>query len=250
MRNAVCTVPAMALVPRPFGASPNQLPVVSDSPLRRCTFRRVTAVQATAAKPAGYEVACMFPDRQRPCRSATSIAPGRSAPRAPIRASSAPTRTKDRARKAPARRSVSRVLSRPCGAGTVIHLRRRLPDVFSGRPESEATPLLPDLRPTALLFGLAPGRACPFHPAPFGFPNAAGSSLWRWSSPLGGRVLPATLRRGARTFLVSINGFPMGHATVRPSRWPDRFYIWVRARPHSRHTRDRSRWGERWQRQA
>src|SRR6187551_2468377 len=50
-------------------------------------------------------------------------------------------------------------------AGTVIHLRRRLPDVFSGRPESEATPLPPDRSPTALLFGLAPGRACPFHPA-------------------------------------------------------------------------------------
>ncbi len=29
------------------------------------------------------------------------------------------------------------------------------------------------------------------------------SSLWRWSSPRGGRALPATLRRGARTFLVT-----------------------------------------------
>src|SRR5687768_236837 len=50
-------------------------------------------------------------------------------------------------------------------SGTVIHLRRRLPDVSSGRPESGATPPPPDLRPTALLFGLAPGRACPFHSA-------------------------------------------------------------------------------------
>lgn len=56
----------MALVPRPFGASPNQLPVVSGQPLRRCTFRRITAVQATATKSAGYEVACMFPDRRTP----------------------------------------------------------------------------------------------------------------------------------------------------------------------------------------
>ncbi len=62
----VYTFPAMALVPRPFGAAPNQLPVVGSAPLRRCTFRRVTAVQATAVKPAGYEVACMFPDRKRP----------------------------------------------------------------------------------------------------------------------------------------------------------------------------------------
>ncbi len=56
----------MALVPRPFGASASQLPVVSSDPLRRCTFRRVTAVHATTSRPAGYEVACMFPDRQRP----------------------------------------------------------------------------------------------------------------------------------------------------------------------------------------
>jgi len=55
----------MALVPRPFAASANQLPVVSSEPLRLCTFRRITAVQATAEKPAGYEVACMFPDRKR-----------------------------------------------------------------------------------------------------------------------------------------------------------------------------------------
>jgi len=55
----------MALVPRPFGASPKQLPVVSGTPLRRCTYRRVTAVAASGGQPAGYEVACMFPDRRR-----------------------------------------------------------------------------------------------------------------------------------------------------------------------------------------
>ena len=55
----------MALVPRPFGASTKQLPVVSGTPLRRCTYRRITAVAAAGNQPAGYEVACMFPDRRR-----------------------------------------------------------------------------------------------------------------------------------------------------------------------------------------
>lgn len=64
----------------------------------------------------------------------------------------------------------------------------------------------------ALLFGLAPGRACPFHPARRPGPRAD-SSLLRWSSPRGGRVLPATLRRGARTFLAPC-GRPPG---PRPS---------------------------------
>jgi len=56
----------MALTPRPFGASTRQLPVVSSEPLRRCTFRRITAHEATASTAAGYDVACMFPDRSRP----------------------------------------------------------------------------------------------------------------------------------------------------------------------------------------
>src|SRR5207237_3456442 len=37
-----------------------------------------------------------------------------------------------------------------------------------------------------------------------------GSSLWHWSSPHGGRALPATLRCGARTFL--------GPLRFRPAR--------------------------------
>ena len=61
----IYTVAPMALVPRPFGASPNQLPVVSGDPLRRCTFRRIDAVAATANRPAGYNVSCMFPDRHK-----------------------------------------------------------------------------------------------------------------------------------------------------------------------------------------
>jgi hypothetical protein len=56
----------MALMPRPFAASPNQLPVVSSAPLRRCTFRRVTAVGGRASEPTAYQVACMFPDRRQP----------------------------------------------------------------------------------------------------------------------------------------------------------------------------------------
>jgi hypothetical protein len=55
----------MAITARPFGASAKQLPVVSSEPLRRCTFRRVTTVAATASEAARYEVACMFPDRSR-----------------------------------------------------------------------------------------------------------------------------------------------------------------------------------------
>jgi len=35
-------------------------------------------------------------------------------------------------------------------------------------------------------------------------PEGPASSLWHWSSPHGGRALPATLRWGARTFLTPI----------------------------------------------
>src|SRR4029078_2161739 len=93
-------------------------------------------------------------------------------------------------------------------------------------------PLASNFRPTAPLFGLAPGRACPFHSDPPSL--AVGSSLWRWSSPLGGRELPATLRRGARTFLVSVTACADGtrdHPTIslahrfspRPTSQPWRF---------------------------
>jgi hypothetical protein len=54
----------MALMPRPFGAqrSPVEAPT---TPLRRCTFRKVTAVQASPRDLPMYEVACMFPDRRK-----------------------------------------------------------------------------------------------------------------------------------------------------------------------------------------
>jgi len=58
---------------------------------------------------------------------------------------------------------------------------------------------VPANRVVALLFGLAPGRACRVS-----LRLSPASSLWRWSSPRGGRALPATLRWGARTFLTPI----------------------------------------------
>ncbi len=63
----------------------------------------------------------------------------------------------------PVRWPVSRVLSRD--AGMVIHLGRRLPDASCSRPEGGATHPCAACATRALLFGLAPGRACPFHPA-------------------------------------------------------------------------------------
>ena len=45
------------------------------------------------------------------------------------------------------------------------------------------------------------------------------SSLWHWSSPHGGRALPATLRCGARTFLTPHDGSPhRRRAAIRPPR--------------------------------
>src|SRR6187551_2554318 len=48
-----------------------------------------------------------------------------------------------------------------------------------------------------------------------GLRRRSASSLWHWSSPHGGRALPATLRCGARTFLTPFHGFPRRGA--RPS---------------------------------
>ena len=55
----------MAVMPRPFG-SHSQSPHASiETPLRRCTFRRVTAAAASPRALPVYEVACTFPDRRR-----------------------------------------------------------------------------------------------------------------------------------------------------------------------------------------
>ncbi len=56
----------MAIMPRPLG-TPKSKEVPSagtTTPLRRCTFRRVTTVTEPRSLPV-YEVACTFPDRKR-----------------------------------------------------------------------------------------------------------------------------------------------------------------------------------------
>src|SRR5947208_15576650 len=91
----------------------------------------------------------------------------------------------------PGERPVSRVLSRPAS-----------PSAGDGHPSVRPTrglsepPAATRTSPFALLFGLAPARACRVS-----LPLARASSLWRWSSPHGGRALPASLLYGARTFL-------------------------------------------------
>src|SRR5229473_3004233 len=80
--------------------------------------------------------------------------------------------------------AISRILAR-----TVISLGRRSPSASSDLPGDGAGRAMVPLR------DLAARRACPFHPA------CAGSSLWRWSSPHGGRVLPASVPCAVRTFL-------------------------------------------------
>ncbi len=109
---------------------------------------------------------------------------------------------------------ISRVLSAPCGAVTVIHLGRRLPAGSSNLPGDSAG------RAIAPLFGLAPDgvfRAVrvatnavrsyrTFSPLPENTPLArrepsAVRSLWHFPSPRGARPLAGILPCGARTFL-------------------------------------------------
>lgn len=54
----------MAFTPR---AIASQLPVVSDAapPIRRCTYRRVTAVPR-GRRSSVYDVACLYPKRESP----------------------------------------------------------------------------------------------------------------------------------------------------------------------------------------
>jgi hypothetical protein len=70
------------------------------------------------------------------------------------------------------------------------HPSRRPTRELSEQPAAARRP------PCAPLFGLAPARACRVS-----LPPKRASSLWRWSSPRGGRALPASLLCGARTFL-------------------------------------------------
>ena len=113
-----------------------------------------------------------------------------------------------------ARRSVSRVLSRRAS--------RRIgdghPSGAAGRPTAHAadpragqrtspprTVTRPRVAPSYL--ALLRVEFARFTPA-CGSHRRPASSLWHWSSPHGGRALPATLRCGARTFLTPPAGLP------------------------------------------
>ena len=197
----------------------------------RCRSTRLPASIPIASR---HSPSATWPPRERsatPAQQRASSARTRTDPRAGGRGRARPTRrpssrrrrqaegvgptAEDRTREVPARRPVSRVLSRHFRGGdghpSGTPVARRLMRPTRGRGDA------PLARPPngrgALLFGLAPGRACPFHPARHRR-SPAGSSLWRWSSPHGGRVLPATLRRGARTFLVPP---PVARRGPRPS---------------------------------
>src|SRR6476646_4044043 len=93
----------------------------------------------------------------------------------------------------------------PCGvAGMAIHLgpsvARRLMRPTRGLGSAPLPP--PTLPPTGAPSYLALLRVefARFTPNA-GSRRRSASSLWHWSSPHGGRALPATLRCGARTFL-------------------------------------------------
>ena len=124
-------------------------------------------------------------------------------------------------RRMSARRSVSRVLSRPA-------FRRNgdgHPSEAAGRPTALAADPRAGQRtsppPTVARPRVAPSylallrvEFARFTPAA-GLRRRSASSLWHWSSPHGGRALPATLRCGARTFLTPPTGRPI--AGARPS---------------------------------
>jgi hypothetical protein len=54
----------MAIMQRPFVPASAHAPEAAATPLRRCTFRRVTTIAVPRALPM-YDVACTFPDRRR-----------------------------------------------------------------------------------------------------------------------------------------------------------------------------------------
>ncbi len=122
---------------------------------------------------------------------------------------------------APARRPVSRVLCRAMiGVTTVIHLGRRLPAASSGRPEGSATHLPRGRSPgCALLFGLAPGRVCPFHPGGSAKPPRP-ARLCGTGPRLaadGCYPLPCVVELGLSSCLSRVS--PLRHATARTPRW-------------------------------
>src|SRR6187397_2066794 len=115
---------------------------------------------------------------------------------------------------ASARRSVSRVLSsvglrRPRDghpSGAAGHPTAHAADPRAGqRTSPPPTVARPRVAPSYL--ALLRVEFARFTPSG-GSRRRSASSLWHWSSPHGGRALPATLRCGARTFLTPPDGSP------------------------------------------
>ncbi len=124
--------------------------------------------------------------------------------------------------KVPARRSISRVLSRAASrrngdghpSGAVGRPTAHAADPRAGqRTSPPRTVARPRVAPSYLaLLRVEFARFTPVG----GSHRRPASSLWHWSSPHGGRALPATLRWGARTFLTPSCGVAPTH-DARPS---------------------------------
>ena len=215
--------PELMALPLPAPASTQSIEAdpsrLAPHRIKRCTYRRLIPSIAPASA-STRSSACTRTGR---CRSpwATSIRRCRSATRARRRTSSVPTRTDLGVATGRARSRVERSASEAaCKPSSVPRRapRRRSSISTAGHPTAHAADPRagqrtspPANRGCALLFGLAPGRVCRVSLRP-GRSRPA-SSLWHWSSPRGGRALPAALRCGARTFLTSA-GCP---ASARPS---------------------------------
>ena len=155
-------------------------------------------------------------------------------------------------RRAPARRSLSRVLSRPApkrATGMAIHLgppvTRRLMRPTRGLGSAPLPRSGHPVRVAPSYLALLRVEFAAFHSAIRPESRAAASSLWHWSSSRDGRALPATLRWGARTFLTGRTGsLRRFRATIRPPRWrPESTPAGVPPTPVLRHGPDRwPRW--------
>ncbi len=147
---------------------------------------------------AGLRGECLYPDRAGPDPArAISSRPRRSATPARRRTSSAPTRTEP----APLGWSASEAACKPSSVprlasrGRSSICGRRSPDGSCGRPEGWAAHLSPRRTGVAPSYlALLRVEFAAFHSAARLATEPAGSSLWHWSSPRGGRALPATLR--------------------------------------------------------
>ena len=129
-------------------------------------------------------------------------------------------------------RPVSRVLSRAEARGRSSIWSAGHPTAHAADPRARAARPVPGRWPRhALLLGLAPGRVCRVS---LRRPKPPASSLWHWSSPRGGRGLPAALRCGARTFLtrgsLGARDRPAGSLPGSGDDWSDPTTEWSTAR--------------------